>query len=345
VKNDRGSLILKRSFRGVTPIRRASGTKDRGVYAQMDLMLHALYSQGRLDVLEAIARGRMHPLSAYSQWQQNRELRPAETMTKLLDAWMAWEATIVGKDHRESIGTTRRALKITGTDLIDILPDRLIDYKKRASDKVRSVNLARSHVSSFLRDTLGRSHRLYQRVRDTQPLKRKPRERGTPHDIVTILDLVKKLNEIQAGVGDMAWSMAVAGMGNKEYWHDGFEVQRDRVQVYGEKREGRKRVVPKWDGELVLPLCWEGRFRDLLRTASGDTVMIYDLRRSFTRWCREAGIIEMNVEAYMGHGPKSMTDLYAFGILPGQLAEDAAKLRAYRDSKVGSLVTSAQAHA
>lgn len=336
--NGRGTLVLKRSFRGLTkPIRVATGTSDPKVVEQIDLMYRSLYAQGRLDLLEAIAHGRLHPLKALSEWRQGRELAmPApELMPSLLTAWVAWETVIPGDDHRSSIGTTRRALRIPERAKIEALPDLLAAYASRASDKARSVNLARAHVRAFLRDTVGASHALYLRVKDQRPLKRKPRERGTPHTLAEIVALVDRLNVLESGAGDMAWTMAATGMGNKEYWHDGFVVAVNCVSVHGQKRDSRTREVPLWsDRPLVAPVCWEGRFRDLLREASGGKVAIYDLRRSFARWCEEAGIIESNRDAYLGHGPKTMTQLYTFGQLPGQLAHDATLLQAY-STKVG----------
>jgi integrase len=343
--NGRGSLILRRSFKGVGEIRLSTGTRDPMVVEQIDLMLHSLYGQGRLDLLEAIRAKRLHPLKALAEWRQGRELTmPApELLPTLIEAWTAWENAVPGDDHRSSIGTTRRALKIPAAARIDALPDLLASFMERNKAKVRTVNLARAHCRAFLRDLkgIGTAHPLYARVAALRPLKRKPREKGTPHALPTIVELVGKLNELQAGVGDMAWSMAVSGMGNKEYWHQGFEVLRDRVTIYGQKREGRTRDVPMWSAPLVKPVCWEGRFRDLLREASGGTVAPYDLRRSFARWCEEAGIIETNRDAYLGHGPRSMTQLYTFGQLPGQLQADAAKLRAYRERELAQAVAEA----
>lgn len=329
--NGRGTLVLKRSFRGMSkPIRVATGTSDVKVVEQIDVMYRALYGQGRLDLLEAIAHGRLHPLKALSEWRQGGVTMPApELLPGLAAAWLAWEEAVPGDEHRASIGTTRRALRIPAQAKIEALPALLGAYASRASDKVRSVNLARAHCRAFLRDTVGASHPLYARVKDLRPLKRKPRERGTPHTVGDLLALVGKLNTLEAGAGDMLWTMAATGMGNKEYWHDGFSVN-GHVTVRGQKRDNRTREVPHWSARpLVAPVVWEGRFRDLLREASGGAVQIYDLRRSFARWCEEAGIIQTNRDAYLGHGPKTMTQLYTFGQLPGQLEHDAALLRAY----------------
>lgn len=346
LSNGRGGYTVKKKFRGVPMIRRSIGSRDTDTAARVELMYEALYEQGRVDILEAIAYGRLHPLTALAQWRQGKELTmPAyEVALTLEEAWRVWEDKIPGTDHRASIGTTRRALRIPREATIEALPDLLVKYTERAAKKVRSVNLARAHVRAFLRDTVGVSHALYLRVKDMRPLKRKPRERGTPHPLPAILALVPPMNALLPGAGDMMWTMAVTGMGNKEYWHDGFVSAVGCVSIHGQKRDGRKRDVPRWDdAPLVQPVCWEGKFRDLLREASSGTVAIYDLRRSFARWCEEAGIIESNRDAYLGHGPKTITQLYTFGQLPGQLAGDATLLRTYRAHVLRSVAADARA--
>jgi hypothetical protein len=325
--NERGSLILKRKFRGVSLIRRATGTSDPRVVEQIDLMLAALYNQGRLDVVEAIAAGRLHPLQALSRWRQGRELAlpPADVLPSLTGALEAWAERLPAGEHRRKVLGSIRALRIPDRATIEDTP-RLFDaYRRRSHDRPRSVNLARAHLRAFLRDTVGTSHHLYLTLKDTRPLATGEREKGTPHDLRTLRAVREKLGDL----GGMLWTMAVTGMGNKEYWHDGFDVLEDRVAVHGKKRGGRERVVPRWSEPVVQPIAGEKTFRSALTEASGGTVLIYDLRRSFARWCEEAGVIATNREAYLGHGPRTMTALYTRGQLPGQLAQDAAKLRAY----------------
>ena len=47
------------------------------------------------------------------------------------------------------------------------------------------------------------------------------------------------------------------------------------------------------------------------------------------RRMEEAGIIKSNRDAYLGHGPRTVGDLYTMGELPGQLEGDAVRLRDY----------------
>lgn len=350
--NGRGSAVVKMKFRGVGTIRRAIGSREQAVVDDVELMYKSLYKQSRLDVLEAIRDKRIHPLVVLSQWRQGKEidLPPADVLLQLEAAWLAWEEKLkISESYRATLGVTRRALNIPKEATLAKLPMLLKAYMERCekSGKTASANHGRNHVRAFLRDTVGPSHKLYTAVKDMRPLASdsEPEDRGTPHPMPLILGLVPKLNALLAGAGDMAWSMAAYGMGNKEYWHDGFDVLDDRVLIHGEKKKRRRnntrdRAVMRWAPEaLVAPVCTEKKFRALLAQASGERVAIYDLRRSFARWTEEALIIESNRAAYMGHGPKTMTQLYSWGELPGQLLGDANKMQAYRDQTTTQIVT------
>lgn len=330
--NDRGSLILKRKFRGVPLIRRATGTADPKVVEQIDLMYASLYSQGRLDILEAIAEGRLHPLRALLRWRQGRELSlpHGELLAGLGAAWEAWAGRLPPGEHRRKIEGTLRALVAPASASLPALPWLLKQLRHRSGSTPRAFNLARAHARAFLRDVLGPSHSLYLEVKAIRPLPVGMREKGQPHPPAVILDLTGHRPGGMGELGVMVWTMAATGMGNREYWVDGFELLEDRVWIHGRKRTGRHRVVPRWSElELAPPVVGEKAFRRALRKASEGAVLIYDLRRSFARWCEEAGIIETNRAAYLGHGPRTMTELYTFGQLPGQLEADAAKLRAF----------------
>lgn len=342
--NGRGSLVVKAKFRGVPRIRRATGTDDPSVAEDIALMYKALFKQTRLDILEAIARGRLTPLQVYSQWRQGKEINlpPADVLPRLTEAWAQWASRIPGEDHRRSIEKSARRLNIPKDATLAELPHLLMDYKRRASEKGRSVNLARAHARAFLRDMVGTGHALYTAVKDIRPLPKSKREKGQPHPVSVIREVCAKLAQ-QSGdprIGLMCWTMAATSMGNKEYWRDGFEELQDRVLIHGQKRGGREREVPRWT-LIGGPVVSEKKFRDLLREASGGRVAIYDLRRSFARWAEEAGVIGTNCDAYMGHGPRSMARLYTFGQLPGQLEGDAAKLTSYAGESAPVVVLAA----
>jgi integrase len=344
LSNGRGSLILKVKFRGLPKIRRATGVSDPSLLADLRLMCKALFRQGRLDLLEAIARGRLTPLQVYSQWRQGREvmLPPAEVLPRLKDAWAAWAKRIPGDDHRRSVEASARRLNIPADATLVDLPQLLLVYKRKSPEKGRSINVTRAHARAFLRDMVGSGHPLYIAVKDIRPAPKTKRKKGSPHSVQVIREVCGKLTHASGDprIGLMCWTMAATGMGNKEYWRDGFEELTDRVLVHGQKREGRDREIPRWT-LIGGPVCGQVRFRSLLKNASGGLVSIYDLRRCFARWCEEAGIIETNKEAYMGHGATTMSRLYTFGQLPGQLDADAAKLTAYAGSAAPVLVLKA----
>ena len=326
LSNGMGSAVIKKKFRGVPLIRRALGTRDPETVKAVGIMYDALYATGRLDVLEGIARGRLHPLVVFSRWSQRKELPSADVFPPLADTWAQWAGSVaVSDDYRRDLRYTGRALQIPADATLAELPQLFADLKRGNLSKSVKVNRARSHVQAFLRDTVGVSHPLYAAVKDIRPLPRKARSRGQPHSVQSIRELCEKLGPI---AGPMAWTMAATGMGPKEYWRDGFEVLADRVLIHGQKREGRDRMVPHWT-TVVAPSLSLRTFRELLRAASGGTVGVYDLRRSFARWTEEAGTIETNRAAYLGHGPKSVSMLYSWGALPGQLAADAARLARY----------------
>ncbi len=63
---------------------------------------------------------------------------------------------------------------------------------------------------------------------------------------------------------------------------------------------------------------------------SGLGVKPYDARRSFANWLEQAGIWETHQQAYMGHGPRTITDLYRrHELVFEQLERDRATLLAF----------------
>lgn len=113
----------------------------------------------------------------------------------------------------------------------------------------------------------------------------------------------------------------------REHWHDGWRVIRQGVEIHGQKRLARAHVVPHV-GQLVAPAGTQAGFAEALeRAALAVTPM--DARRSYTRWLDEVGLPGYRQDAYMGHGPKSMRELYKWGDIRAWLAEDTRTLRLY----------------
>lgn len=330
--NGRGSTGIVVKYRGVPLIRRLTGTNDEATLRALETMLDALYATGQLSLLDAIARGRLPMLRVYDRWKHNQPLPSVEVFPFLGPAWDEWLGALKASEgHKAGLRWTRKALRIPADATIAELPALLMDLRKRCVDKAPAFNHHRVHTQAFARDALQSvSHPLYQRLRDVRPYPKGERQRGQPHTVELIRAISRKLSELSGDprVGLMCWTMAAYGMGNKEYWTDGYQELADRVSIYGAKRQSRTREVPRWT-RLGPPVISEKAFRALLKLASGGVVGVYDLRRSYSRWMEEAGIIETNRAAYLGHGVKTITMLYAWGELPGQLTSDGVLMRVY----------------
>jgi integrase len=84
---------------------------------------------------------------------------------------------------------------------------------------------------------------------------------------------------------------------------------------------------------LLWPLAPPARayqaFRRALSTASDEATDPYDLRRSYATWLEAAGIPRTRRRLYLGHGARSVTDLYERHQVEAFLAEDGTRLRSF----------------
>ena len=181
----------------------------------------------------------------------------------------------------------------------------------------------RAALLAFTRDTLGKSHVLYTWLRDVRPL-REVKRAGHPLTVAEVIALTEQLTPAHA---EIVWAMATTGMGPGELWGS-WQVLPDRIHIAGTKRAGRVRDVP-----LLWPLAPPARayqaFRRALSMASGETVDPYDLRRSYATWLEAAAIPRTRRRLYLGHGARSVTDLYERHQVEAFLAEDGPRLRRF----------------
>lgn len=338
----RGTPELDRVFDGVGRIRRASGTRDAETYRLMDAMLTTLYGQGRTDILEGIRDGKLKPLLVWAAFRQGRvdRLPTGETMTPLGDedaepkegvwAWLAgYECS---EKHRVSMTSAwRQLLKHApkAAPVVADVPVMLRAYRLACQGQTpTSFNRAKSYVQSFLSDTLGRSHPLYQAVQDIRNLKVTGKRRPKPQTVEQMRKLADLLTpELYAA----AWAMAVTGMGPAEYWEQEgarWTVHADRIHIAGTKRDSRVRDVPLVY-RIPRPAFPRWRFDRRLAELAGGRVQPYDFRRTFATWLVEAGIPANRRKHYQGHSPQTMDELYERVEVREYLAADAERLRAY----------------
>lgn len=323
----RGTLELRRVFGGRLRIRVASGTRDVRRFHQLDAMLLDLWETGRVDLLEAIRDRALRPLEVWAHWRRRElhRLPTADLLVALDGAWRAWADTIPGEAHRRAV---RRSLGLLlplapTPALVVHLPAALLALRKAYTKHPRTVNLARAHAQAFVRDTFTRAHRLYQEVQAVPTLRAQRSAQlaaPRPSEVATWAGMLPPARAAEL------WSMALTGMGAKEYWEDGFRVHADRIEVLGAKRHGRHRLVPRV-GTPVMPTLSEGRWRKQVRAViDAPNCTPHGLRRAFAHLCELAGIPVSRIKLYLGHGARSVTDLYTAHDVAPYLAADRAAL-------------------
>lgn len=324
--NSRGSFVLKVKFPTIGLIRRATGTTNPKTFAAIRRMCAVLYDAGRLDLLEALATGRIHPMVMFERFRGGHleTLPSADVLPALVATLQSWIDQAEGSEEtrrgRRNVLVIMKRLAPNGT--IGELPDVLRTYRAQAAAHPRAFNLARATLQAFLRDQLGKSHPLYVALSDVPARKYRPSRRGRPFSPDQLRALMKAMDSPH---GLMAWTMATTGMGPKEYWEDGFDVLPHGVAIHGQKRAGRERLVPRVSLTIEPQVSrgrWQIRFRQHAKGRSP-----YDLRRTFSNLLVEAGIPGNRRQHYMGHGPRSMTELYEQPEILRWLDEDGASLR------------------
>ncbi len=316
------SYRLDRVFPAVGRIHRASGTSRRSVYRQVDAMLSALYSTARLDLLRGIRDGSLHPMQVFDAYRRGRldELPTAEGLRDLEQTFTAWVKAGAWSAWWRS-GLTQAGKRLGSGSVADV-PAKLIALRQAMATKARTFNQTRVGALSFCRDTLGRGAAIYLAVRAIPPLPVKVKQPHRPQTPQALTEAPLDAETLAA-----AWSMAVTGMGPKEFWEDGWEQGVGYIHVHGQKRGGRDRKVPDV-GLCKTPTLTRSAFCQRVKRANVAWTP-YDLRRSFATWIEAAGIPRTRRKLYLGHGVRDVTDLYEWHEVAAFLRADAQTLRAW----------------
>ncbi len=340
-----GAFVIDRRFRHVGRIKRSSGTLHLRTFRRVNEMLTTLHEMGRLDLLRAIRDGHLSPLAVWDAFRvgELERLPSAEMVGKLAAALDTFVETVkAGERHRASLKSSVKHLKHAAGDVATIadLPWALKKLREILSEHPRAFNLARSAAQTFARERAGRRSRLWVDVSNVAMLEEIGRQRGHP---VMPKELAAFCEKLAPNEAEMAWTMATTGMGPAEYWErlgGSWSDEGSHVRVRGTKREGRDRSVPRMRAP-TRPVCWEGKFRELLSEASNGALQPYDLRRTYAHWMELARIPRTRRRLYLGHGKRDVTDLYEWHEVQTFLADDGATLRTWlaeqlaaKDSKV-----------
>lgn len=329
------SKILDRRFPGVGRIKKATGVFTQNAYDRISQMCDDLLAMDppRLDILRALRDDELEFLQVYEAFRRNRLHRlPIGKTAQPLDAAMtAWiEGLAVPHEasakHKGSLETSRRYLVgvRAGATVAD-LPE-LLEALRDALGKPhpRSFNLARSAALAFVRATLKRNHPLWLACAAVEP-------RRVPPSVVRQPQLPAVMAAAFPApatdpVDAIAWAMLTTGMHAKECWGL-WSLEAAGVRVFGTKREGRQRRVPRLLTPSA-PAMHRRTFENKLRER-GLGFRPYDLRRSYANWLEAARIPRTRRRLYLGHAAGDVTDLYEEHEVEAFLAEDATRVRTY----------------
>lgn len=319
----KGTFLLDRIFPGVGRVKRASGTQDRRVFQALNGMLSQLWAAGRTDVLAGIRDGSLHPLEVWGKVRSAgiHDLPTPEAVEVFTTDWIT--SLKCSPEYRQSLTSQMRCLLDRRTLTLADLPGALSDYRVVMQDKPTMFNRTKAALQGYLHRRFGQRHWLWDAVSNVPALKER-KDHGNPQTVAQLTALTANMPEMARRA---AWSMALTGMGPKEYWGK-WRVVTGAVQISGTKTAGRARHVPVL-GDVYRPMITRGLFEDVLSEVSGGTVVPYDMRRTFAVWLELAGITYTHVRLYMGHKAQSVTDRYLWREVMQHIPADGRKVRAW----------------
>lgn len=320
---------LDRRFRHVGRIKRSWGTAHKPTIRAMEQMMDGLFARGRLDILKMIQDKTYTPLEVYDAWRVNEleRLPTAATLAPLRETFEKWiKGKTYSAPHTRSLNQSLRHLLGTSgsnSSSVSSLPILLAKLREKMQGKhPRSFNLARAAAQAFAKTTAGRNSKLWQDITAIEVLRVTPQRTKHP---LTPNELAAITLKMKPEYSDIAWGMASTGMGPSEFWGK-WEILLDHVAIHGTKRAGRERIVPRIM-PIYRPVVLYPAFRRAFEGA-GDA-RPYDLRRTYANWLEAANIPYSRAQQYMGHKPKTVTDLYQWHEVSQHIQEDRERLIKY----------------
>lgn len=321
-KPAQGSYEIDRIFPTLGRVRIRTGVNDRRLAQRYEVMLETL----PLATVKLIVERRLPIRVAFDAWSRGdvASLPTSQTLLPLTDElaqWLDKPALEVGASEAANrLRTAEYLLALRPDAPVGELPAALKELRALYDGRGAQFNRMRAAALAFLRDRFADHAALREQLAGVAALP-EPRIRA-PHPCT-----VEEARAIPAALGPkwgpLWWTMCITGMGPKEYWIDGYDVTSDGVEIHGAKDTGRRgttarrRVVPLL-GVLAAPIGTMNGFAQALRRADVG-VEPYDARRSFARWLDDAGLAGYIQDALMGHGPKSMRELYRWGEIRSML--------------------------
>ena len=327
-KPGRGTYEIDRIIPPIGRVRLRTGTHDARIAARYEAMLDAL----PLDVIRLLLQPG-HPVTlreVYDLWIQGRPLPSADELRPLvptLERWLEQPLTPVGDGEQLAraafvarIGALAPA-KAGLRALPGLCRQLYLDHQARGIGA--AWNRRHAAAMAFLRDTVGIRAEVYVQVADLPRLPEPPKLARHP---CTVHEARAIREQLGAKWGAIWWALCCHGLGPKEYWRDGWTLTRAGVEIRGQKRPARNRVVPLVCAIPAPAGTMAGFAQALERADLGVTP--YDARRTFSRWLDELHVPRYQHDALLGHGPRSMRELYSWGEITAWLPELGRALRA-----------------
>jgi hypothetical protein len=324
-KVQHGSYEIDKIIRPLGRVRLRTGVFDKRLAERYEVMLDDL----PLEVVRMILDDVLSLRETYDLWcrGETKLLPTAQLLRPLIATMRDWAATHAGDI---SASEQEKRLRVIATfEAVDAgarvqeLPRLLRALRERHKQRGSQFNHTRSICQAFVRDTLGKRAPAHADVSDVPSLPTPPKLGRHP---CTVQEARAIRDALPPRWGVHWWDMCCTSMGPKEKFVDGWEVLTHGVAIHGQKRSARERIVPF----VLAPTpggSIDGFEAALARAGLG--VAPYDARRSYERWMQELRFPAYRQHAYMGHGPKSMTELYAWGDIREWLAQDGDALRQY----------------
>lgn len=359
------SYRIDRTFIGVGRIAIASGTDHAGTFGRINAMLTGLSKVGRLDILIGIRDGVYAPLVVLHYYERGQldKLPSAESSAALLPALrhfvMTHECSV---SYRSDLWTTvRHVERASGakTAAVSERPRllRTIRETMRVAKTPVAFNRLRAHMLAFASSVAGEFSPLWTEIRRVHRFKKaegtRPRKLMRRPLTVAELDAVCEAFvdvPVYAGkrggghvlrrvitkeqLAAMARGLALTGMRPQEYWQrlgatwEGGMVV-GHVTVHGTKTRAADRVTLAITAP-IRPACGEQTFREQFTAATTKALRVgldaYSLRRTFASFCESSGLPPSRKDAYMGHGPKTVSDIYLQTIVLPFVEQDGEQM-------------------
>jgi integrase len=310
-------------------------------------------------------------LHAYERGQLAKLTR--EGSVPLMPALWKFHATHeAGASYRSDLATSIRhveRVKGSATAAVTALPTILRGMKDGFRDRPVAFNRLRAHLLAFASEHAGKLSPLWTEIHRVQRFKKAEgtRPRVLKRRPLTVAELDRVCAAFvdhtvyggRKGAGNkgapvvrrvirasdlarMTWTLATTGMRPGEYWtRNGAKWQwlvGQLVWIEGTKTAAARRYTFDVDHSRTSgPMCGEQFFRRAFAAATTKALRegldCYSLRRTFAKLCEDAGVVESRRKAYLGHGPKTVTDLYLKGNVLPFVEEDAAKVSAWIEAE------------